>query len=244
MAKNHRPFDEVLQFPDITRPVIADQSVHCLRWNFIDPLIHPLGVKLQEVVYQSRNIFRTLAQRWNMDWEYFQPVVKIVAKGRLPHHRGQIAMCSCDQTDIHLMRAIATESSNSCSWSTRNSLAWSSNGISPTSSRKRVPLWASSKRPVFWATAPVKAPLSCPNNSLSRSPRGIAAQFNLMKERPWRTLKSWIARAISSFPVPVSPNIKVLESVGATMETSSRAVLNAGLSPTISPNSARISPSR
>ena len=53
--------------------------------------------------------------------------------------------------------------------------------MSPTSSRKSVPLSAISKRPTLRAIAPVKAPRSWPNNSLSSSPRGIAAQFNLTK---------------------------------------------------------------
>ena len=50
--------------------------------------------------------------------------------------------------------------SNSCSWSTRSSFDWSSSGISPTSSRKRVPRSATSKRPIRRSIAPVKAPLS------------------------------------------------------------------------------------
>ena len=40
-------------------------------------------------------------------------------------------------------------------------------------------LCASSNLPTFWAIAPVNAPFSWPNNSLSRRPRGIAAQFTL-----------------------------------------------------------------
>jgi formate hydrogenlyase transcriptional activator len=46
------------------------------------------------------------------------------------------------------------------------------------------------------ATAPVKAPLSCPNISLSSSPVGIAAQFSLTKALFTRELRSWMARAI------------------------------------------------
>src|ERR1700722_4405593 len=45
---------------------------------------------------------------------------------------------------------------------------------------------------------------------------GIAAQFTRIKGRAERLERSWIARAISSFPVPVSPRIKTVESVGAT----------------------------
>src|SRR5215470_5246754 len=96
----------------------------------------------------------------------------------------------------------------------------------------------------FCATAPVNAPFSWPNSSLSRSPRGIAAQFSFTNAFWLRLLSLWIARATSSLPVPVSPCISTLESVGATTDTRFNVALNAGLSPTISVNSDRISSSR
>ena len=45
-------------------------------------------------------------------------------------------------------------------------------GTRPISSRKRVPSWASSKRPFRIFEAPVKAPASCPNSSDSRREGG------------------------------------------------------------------------
>src|SRR3984957_5859429 len=74
--------------------------------------------------------------------------------------------------------------------------------------------------------APVNAPFSCPNSSLSSSPVGMAAQFIFTNVRSLRRLRSWMARAISSLPVPVSPSSSTVESLGATVSTSSRAVAN------------------
>ena len=51
---------------------------------------------------------------------------------------------------------------------------------SPISSRKIVPPFASSKRPFFRLSAPVKAPRSCPKSSDSTSVSGSAAQLTLM----------------------------------------------------------------
>ena len=51
---------------------------------------------------------------------------------------------------------------------------------SPISSRKSEPPCAASKRPARVATAPVKAPFSWPNSSLSMSVEGIAAQLTRM----------------------------------------------------------------
>src|ERR1019366_1406314 len=54
---------------------------------------------------------------------------------------------------------------------TRSSFGCKAIEISPISSRNSVPLSASSSRPIFLLTAPVKAPFSLPNNSLSSNPR-------------------------------------------------------------------------
>ena len=65
-------------------------------------------------------------------------------------------------------------------------------------------------------TAPVNAPFSWPNISVSSSSDGIAPQFTAMKGLLERRLLVWMNRAISSLPVPLSPAIKTVESVGAT----------------------------
>ena len=88
---------------------------------------------------------------------------------------------------------------------TRRSFAWVSAGSSPISSRKIVPPSASSNRPVRRAIAPVNAPFSWPKSSLSTSPAGSAAQLILISGLSRRWLAEWMARAISSLPVPVSP---------------------------------------
>jgi hypothetical protein len=48
----------------------------------------------------------------------------------------------------------------------------------------------------------------------------MAAQLSLTKARWLRRLWSWMARAMSSFPVPVSPSSRTVESLGATVSTS------------------------
>src|SRR2546427_3854668 len=60
---------------------------------------------------------------------------------------------------------------------TRRSLAWIDFGISASSSRNNVPPFAASRRPGLSRTAPVNAPLRCPNISDSSRPSGSAAQL-------------------------------------------------------------------
>ena len=52
-----------------------------------------------------------------------------------------------------------------------------------------MPRLASSKRPTRCEIAPVNAPRSCPNSSLSSSPVGIAAQLSFTKPFAWRALR-------------------------------------------------------
>src|SRR5436190_20739852 len=59
---------------------------------------------------------------------------------------------------------------------------------------------------------------------------GIAAQLSLMKLAPLRELMRWIARAISSLPVPVSPRMRTQASLGATVLACVNTCFNAGLS--------------
>jgi len=63
------------------------------------------------------------------------------------------------------------------SCNTRSNFACNARGMSPISSRKTVPPSADSSNPRRCADAPVNAPFSWPNNSLSNSASGIAAQF-------------------------------------------------------------------
>ena len=85
-----------------------------------------------------------------------------------------------------------------------------------------MPSCAASNSPCLKRSAPVNAPFSCPNSSLSKSVSVKAAQFTGMNGFRARGLLLWIARATSSFPVPVSPVIKTVALVGATRAIISR----------------------
>jgi len=100
---------------------------------------------------------------------------------------------------------------------TRKSLTWIAGLVSPISSRKTVPLSATSNRPALAATAPVKAPFTWPKSSLSRSVSGIAPQLMAMNGFAVRSLFLWMVRATSSFPVPLAPMINTVPETAATL---------------------------
>ena len=108
--------------------------------------------------------------------------------------------------------------------------------ISPISSRKIVPPWASSNLPFFIESAPVKAPFSCPKSSLSRRVSLKAAQCTFTKDFSLRPERLCRASATSSFPTPLSPVIRTLALDGATFFISSRRRLMSALVPIILSN--------
>src|SRR6476660_3831571 len=68
--KNDGSLDEVLQFPNVSRPGVSHQCIHRLRRDFLDPLVHSPGVKFGEMPNQFRNVFTTLPQCRNTDRKY------------------------------------------------------------------------------------------------------------------------------------------------------------------------------
>jgi hypothetical protein len=88
----------------------------------------------------------------------------------------------------------------------------------------------SSKRPICRDSAPVYAPRSRPNSSLSMSAVGIAAQFTRTIVFLCRGLKSWMTWAKTSLPDPVSPSIRTVAGVGATCSTCASTCRAAALS--------------
>ncbi len=94
-----------------------------------------------------------------------------------------------------------------------------------------MPPWASSKAPLRFTAAPVKAPFSWPNSSLSISCGEMAAQLMGMKGLSARREHSWTARATSSLPVPDSPRMATVAVEGATRWISSRSCRIAGSLP-------------
>ena len=130
------------------------------------------GGEGQEVISEERDVLLAFAEGRQFDREHTQPVVQVLAEPAGLGLRPEIAVRRRDQPHVHPRVRSSPTRSSSPSWRTRSSLAWSSSGISPISSRNSVPPSASSNRPARSRTAPVNAPLACPKNSLSYRSRG------------------------------------------------------------------------
>ena len=112
--------------------------------------------------------------------------------------RALIGICSVDPTGLI-----------SFSCRARNNLACRKIDSSPISSRKMVPSLAVWSRPSFDRSAPVKAPLMCPKSSDSINVGVRAEQSTGTNAFSRRNPSKCMARATSSFPVPVSPRSRI-----------------------------------
>ena len=109
----------------------------------------------------------------------------------------------------------------------RSSFACAESERSETSSRNSVPPSACSNLPRRPRT-PVAVRSSMPKSSASSSVSTSAAQLMATKGPPRRRLRSWICRATSSLPTPLSPSIRMVKSVPATRSIVARSRSIAG----------------
>jgi hypothetical protein len=87
-----RTFDHILQFSNISRPVIADQGLHRFRRDGVSPAAITPAEFLNELTDQQRNIFLSLAQRWHSDGKDIQPIIQIGPNVLVFDHCFQIAI--------------------------------------------------------------------------------------------------------------------------------------------------------
>ena len=79
-----------------------------------------------------------------------------------------------------------------------------------------VPPLAAQNSPALSAVAPLKAPRTWPNSSLSSSASGSAAQLIATSGAEARSLRRWMIVATRLLPVPVSPVMRIGAVVAAT----------------------------
>ncbi len=96
-----------------------------------------------------------------------------------------------------------------------------------------MPPSASSNRPILSWNAPVNAPFLWPKSSLSSRFSGSAEQLTATNGAFWRLLLKCSARATSSLPVPLSPWMRIVLSVSATLLMRLKTSVIARLVPTM-----------
>src|SRR5262245_10075434 len=100
--QDHRSFDEVGQLADVARPSPSLHGLERLVRDHLDAPPHPLGESIHEVAHELRDVFRALAQRWQVEREDVQPIVAVVAEAVVVDYSEEIAVARRDHTNVHL----------------------------------------------------------------------------------------------------------------------------------------------
>src|SRR5207249_5901519 len=128
----------VLQLTDVAWPVILEEDAHGVGWDF--DFASVLGSELgEEMTDEHRDLLAPLAQRGDPDLEDVQAVVQIFPE-LMGLHRGlEVAVGGRDEPHVGANDLLPPTRENSPSCRTCSNLAWSSNGISPISSKRSAP---------------------------------------------------------------------------------------------------------
>src|SRR5258708_14734506 len=153
-AQRHGALDGVLQFADVSRPVVGHQPAHGV---FRDSPRRSLRVR--ELVKKRGH------QEWDVALASFSRKYKSCRKLPLRMAASRSRLVAAMIRTSMRRRSVEPTGFTSRSCRTRNSLACRSTGKSPISSRNNSPPFAASTRPCFACTTPLNAPFTQPNNS-------------------------------------------------------------------------------
>jgi hypothetical protein len=205
-GEQHSPFDRVPELSDVARPAVAPQELARLPGD-LDRAREPAlaaGVGDEEA-HRLVDLVDAFAQRRDRERDPVQAEEQVLAEQAARHRGVEIAICRGDVAHVDRPRLEPTHAQDARSSRTRKSFTWTAGERSPTSSRNTVPPSAISRRPGLALTAPVNAPRSCPNSSLSRSHSDRAAQFSRKNGRSLRGDSRWTVSASTSLPNPSHP---------------------------------------
>ena len=189
----------------VARPPILAQHPHVVvrhgDWLEAEAVRRPL----RKVLGERTDVVRAVAERRDHDGKHGKAVVKVLAERLRLDHRRQVAVRGGDDADVDAHRPLAADPDD---------LAVLDDAQQPDLRGKRelADLVEEQRAavgllepPLRRVAAPVKAPCSWPNSSESISSGAMAPQLTRRNGPLRKVERSWIARAMISLPVPVSP---------------------------------------
>jgi hypothetical protein len=107
---NEESFEDVHEFADIARPVVADEVTQerCANGWHTNP--EPVGESPKQELNQARNIFSSISKGWHFDANYIQPKKEISPEAPSTHLGFQIAVRRRDNSSRHYPGMVAPDS--------------------------------------------------------------------------------------------------------------------------------------
>jgi len=184
------------------------------------------------------NILAPLAQGRHINPKHIQPIKQVLAKPPALNLPCEIAVRRGDQSNVNLNRLRPAHALQHPLLQDAQQLRLRRLRQLGDLIEKQRALVGKLELPSRCRSAPVNAPRSCPNSSLSISVSGSAAQLTDTSVARARGDLAWIARATSSLPEPDSPWISTVAGLVATRSICSSIVSIGALDPMIAGASA------
>jgi hypothetical protein len=183
------------------------------------------------VLGPAGDVALALAERGEVDLERVDPEEEVLAELLGLDHLAEVAVGRAEDADVDPERVVLADAADLARLQEPEQLDLTLLSSSPTSSRKSVPPLATSKSPLRLVSAPVNEPLAVAEELALDEVLGQGAAVDRDEGVARPRLLSWRLRAISSLPVPVSPRIMTLASVGAMVSIRRRTASIDGVSP-------------
>src|ERR1051325_8685384 len=106
---NQRAFDDILELPDIARPLPPPQLFHYAVGHAANSVVCQVLMFGDDVPHQLWDVFAAFAQRRQPDWKHAEPIVEILAEHSFANHAPKIAMRGGDDAYVHLLRLRRSE---------------------------------------------------------------------------------------------------------------------------------------
>ncbi len=102
-------FDDILQLPDVPRPLVLQEELFHLRVHGDLPQPQLLGKALEEVAGQEEHILAPLPQGGYGQVDYIEAVIEIEAEMPLLHQAGYIPVGGGNDPDLHRNGRVAPD---------------------------------------------------------------------------------------------------------------------------------------
>src|SRR6185503_18901082 len=101
---DHQPLHLVLELADVAGPVVAHHQLHRLLAEAPDGLADLVGVALEEMIGEDRDVLAPLAERRQPEREDLEPVVEILAEAAPGDLLLQVAVGRGDDAHVDVLR--------------------------------------------------------------------------------------------------------------------------------------------
>src|SRR5215469_4694749 len=100
IREDYRTLDDILQFSDVPRPVVASEKIRRSFTYFADSLSRLLRIALDQILNQQRDIVTPLPQCGHPHWKDIQSIEKVLAECASSHSSFQVAVRGCKHPNI------------------------------------------------------------------------------------------------------------------------------------------------